>query len=229
MRIGRTYLALILGGALGVLAVVITETNDERASDVNALGKAQPPVKMSERAAPTNSLKDVKDAEPNKIAGTAGDLEVESGSAGSGEEGAVSSSGVYSSAGAKDSNRNQLSPLPNETARFRSSASVQERCRTRPAPTPDSCKVMGKFLKELEREERDVEWAAQTEARIRAVVAARQDGTQIRALECRLSKCAIETESPGTQEHLSIFIQAEQEAAERVMIEITATTGDKVP
>jgi hypothetical protein len=99
-----------------------------------------------------------------------------------------------------------------EVVPFRPSRSIQERCRTQPVPTADSCKEVGTFLEEMSRELRDAPWAASTELRLRAVVAARGDGTQIRALECKTSLCAIETLSPGDQ-HLAILGQAEQEAA----------------
>jgi hypothetical protein len=196
-----------------VLAFVLTGTHDESARNVSAPGKGEPPTEVAQRDMPADSLDDNKGTEPNEDADTAGDLKVENRNTGIAAEKETVSSKEYSSAGSTGSNSTQESPLLEETDRFRSSASVQERCRTRPAPTPDSCVAMSKFLEELAREERDVEWATQTEARIRAVVATRQDGTQIRALECRFSKCAIETESPGTQDHLSILMQAEQEAA----------------
>jgi hypothetical protein len=102
--------------------------------------------------------------------------------------------------------------LQMESVPFRQSKSIQERCRTKPVPTPESCKKAMELLEEMSREERDPEWATRAEARIRAVVFARQDGTQIRALECKTSLCAIEAVSPGS-EHLVIFRQAEQESA----------------
>ena len=94
---------------------------------------------------------------------------------------------------------------------FRPSPSIEKRCRTRPVPTADSCSEVSRLIEEMSREDRDEAWATRTESQIRIVVAARQDGTQIRALECKTSLCAIETVSPAI-EHLVILGQAEQES-----------------
>lgn len=199
MRMNGTYVTLILGGALGVLAVVLTRTNDETNKDVD-----------SSFSAPTS----VNNGPPYKVQNSpARELETEKRGAASSGNGSVTALNSIPAAAADDSKRNQDAVPPTEAFPFRISASVEERCRTRPAPTADSCKAMTKSLQEFAREKRDVEWAEQTEARIRNVVFERQDGTEIRALECKHTMCAIETESPGTYQHLSIFRQAEQETA----------------
>ncbi len=210
MRINGIHVALILGGVLGVLAVVFIRVDDDRILDTEASAKSQPVAQVANKVMPDPTLQNSAGTESREIPST---VETDEETATGAGDYSKSTPETPSAVVLPDSAENQKIRSHDQTDRFRSSASVQERCLSRPAPTSESCKTMSKFLEALAREEPDVEWAAQTEARIRAVVSARQDGTQVRALECKRSICVIETESLGTERHLAILRQEEQEAA----------------
>jgi hypothetical protein len=212
MRLTGTQSALIAGSVLGVLMVLLNVNREEGAS-VNANAPASseqndivkgPGKERASHTSPSGNGRLQKPVAPH-------DSQVFS-------SGNIARAGVPVHASQTPKAEEDATPVREDARRsavafpFRPSPTIVERCRTRPAPTADSCKEVNRLVEEMSREDRDEAWAKRTESRIRAVVAARQDGTQIRALECKTSLCAIETVSPATR-FLSILLQAEQESA----------------
>lgn len=68
---------------------------------------------------------------------------------------------------------------------------IEHGCKRDPA----DCDAIQGFLAQFAQEPRDVGWAGETEEKIRAQVFSEPGKYSIRALECRKTKCALETES----------------------------------
>jgi len=212
MRVTGTQAALVAGSVVGLLIVLLSSNREEHATaNVDAPTATEKNEVAKERGkeralttSPSGTYRMEKPAAPNNS------QSLSSGSSGRAAKPVNESQKQKADEEATAAQEEATSTPVGFT--FRPSPTIVERCRTRPAPTADSCKEVNRLIEEMSREERDAAWAKRTESRIRAVVAARQDGTQIRALECKTSLCAIETVSPATR-FLSILLQTEQESA----------------
>jgi hypothetical protein len=101
---------------------------------------------------------------------------------------------------------------PNKVEPFRISQSVLARCRTNPEPNRDSCEKVYALINEMNREERDVDWASRTESRIRDVVNGRIEAFEVRRVVCRMSLCAVEVVATfGT--HFGLLREKERQMA----------------
>ena len=79
---------------------------------------------------------------------------------------------------------------------FPVSKSIENNCKLLLKYGPDgSCDFTYKFLKEMAEEPRDPAWANRMEAELRHLVTTERPGFEIRALECRESRCALEVAS----------------------------------
>ena len=117
----------------------------------------------------------------------------------------VSSSDHPSSAGATSSHES-LGNSPDSTDEMEPSAvigrpfpmskSIENNCKwLLQHDSSESCDVVQKFLKEMAKEPRDPVWANRMEAELRHYVTTERPGFEIRALECRESRCALEVAS----------------------------------
>jgi hypothetical protein len=215
MRKSVIPLAVFGGALLGVSAVLLTRSHgNDGASNTSVRMSIQPSAEIAdqpERWSPPNADRSI---DRQEIPATLERLQEFSGPpAGSKSEAAHEEDFQLSTK--REASELDQADTDSEVGleSFRLSLSVEDRCRTRPAPTVESCVEVMKLLDEMSHEERDLGWATRTELRLRAVVSARKDETQIRALECKASICAIETQSQG-QPHFVILSQAEQEFAQ---------------
>ena len=85
---------------------------------------------------------------------------------------------------------------------FPLSPSVIQQC----VPSESSCKSTTEFLSKMEAEPRDLAWARETEKRLEAAIERREPGKyNVRAIECRTMRCAIEVAAVNDQYLVDFF------------------------
>ena len=109
---------------------------------------------------------------------------------------------------------------------FPLSVSLSRRCSQKEVTT-SICDVIGDFLDRMKMERRDIVWAREMEERLEQTVVALDGGTfEIRAIECRSKRCAVEV--AAIDNHYGGDIESDPTLDEELIRSTTMFASEKV-
>lgn len=114
----------------------------------------------------------------------------------SGNTSSAGSASRYEAIGSSPDSTDEMEPSAVIGRPFRVSKSIENDCKWMlQQGSSEACDDTHEFLKEMAEEPRDPNWANRMEKQLRHYVATETPGFDIRALECRESRCALEVAS----------------------------------